>query len=176
MKPACCRGKTPILSSNLTKDQLIKKEETSSLAEEELCFDHLLLREYWHKKKVQERKITRKMSRQTQEVSSLTDDSADEAEVNQGGPVALSNLAKAHISTLQKEDIPTLMQENSPTLKQEKVYKKSSLHFKTFATIFSHFQSLHSIQIFKCRLPPNFFHQFSTKMFHKKLSTKKIFY
>ena len=113
-KPACCRGKTPTSSSNLTKDQIRRKEETSSLAEEELCLDHLLLREYWHKKKVQERKTLRKMSRATQEASSLTDDSADEAELNQGA--ALSNLAKAHVSTLQKEDIPILKQENTPTL------------------------------------------------------------
>ena len=116
-KPACCRGKTPTSSINLTKDQIRRKEETSSLAEEELCLDHLLLREYWHKKKVQERKTLRKMSRATQEASSLTDDSADEAELNQGA--ALSNLAKAHVSTLQKEDIPILKQENTPTLKQE---------------------------------------------------------
>ena len=118
-KPACCRGKTPTSSSNLTKDQIRRKEETSSLAEEELCLDHLLLREYWHKKKVQERKTLRKMSRATQEASSLTDDSADEAELNQGGPVALSNLAKENTPTLKQEDTPTLKQEDAPTLKQE---------------------------------------------------------
>ena len=113
-KPACCRGKTLTSSSNLTKDH--KKEEMASLAKEELCLDHLLMREYWLKKRVQERKLSRKMSKATQEASSLTDDSADEAELNQGGSVALSNLAKAHVSTLQKEDIPILKQENTPTL------------------------------------------------------------